>query len=144
MVGRELSDDYPEPKRKIGETLLKVEHLKNKRVHDVSFELKKGEILGFGGLVGAGRTELVRAIYGADPIESGTITFNGKKYSPKSPADGLEAGIGLIPEDRKAQGCVLSLTIRENIVYSILKKSLKYQWFRRNRKKRLLTSILRS
>lgn len=91
MVGRELSDDYPEPKRKIGETLLKVEHLKNKRVHDVSFELKKGEILGFGGLVGAGRTELVRAIYGADPIESGTITFNGKKYSPKSPADGLEA-----------------------------------------------------
>ena len=68
MVGRELSDDYPEPKRKIGETLLKVEHLKNKRVHDVSFELKKGEILGFGGLVGAGRTELVRAIYGADQL----------------------------------------------------------------------------
>lgn len=122
MVGRELSDDYPVPKREIGETVLKVEHLTNKNVHDVSFELKRGEILGFGGLVGAGRTELARAIYGADHMESGTITFNGKSYIPRSPKDGLKAGIGLIPEDRKAQGCVLSLTVRENTVYSILKK----------------------
>ena len=143
MVGRELSDDYPEPKRKIGETLLKVEHLKNKRVHDVSFELKKGEILGFGGLVGAGRTELVRAIYGADPIESGTITFNGKKYSPKSPADGLEAGIGLIPEDRKAQGCVLSLTIRENIVYSILKKISKVSVVQKKQEKEIVDQYIK-
>ena len=143
MVGRELSDDYPEPKRKIGETLLKVEHLKNKRVHDVSFELKKGEILGFGGLVGAGRTELVRAIYGADPIESGTIIFNGKKYSPKSPADGLEAGIGLIPEDRKAQGCVLSLTIRENIVYSILKKISKVSVVQKKQEKEIVDQYIK-
>lgn len=122
MVGRELSDDYPIPNRKIGETILKVEHLTNKRVNDVSFELKRGEILGFGGLVGAGRTELARAIYGADPIQSGNITFMGKSYTPKTPKQGLEAGIGLIPEDRKAQGCVLTQSIRENIVYSILKK----------------------
>ena len=99
-----------------------MEHLKNKRVNDVSFELKRGEILGFGGLVGAGRTELARAIYGADPIQSGKITFMGKNYIPKTPKQGLEAGIGLIPEDRKAQGCVLTQSIRENIVYSILKK----------------------
>lgn len=122
MVGRELSDDYPVPKRKIGETVLKVDHLKNKQVKDISFELHKGEILGFGGLVGAGRTELARAIYGADPVHSGDIVFMGKKYVPKSPQKALEAGIGLIPEDRKAQGCVLSLRIRENIVYSILKR----------------------
>ena len=127
----------------VGETLLKVEHLKNKRVHDVSFELKKGEILGFGGLVGAGRTELVRAIYGADPIESGTITFNGKKYSPKSPADGLEAGIGLIPEDRKAQGCVLSLTIRENIVYSILKKISKVSVVQKKQEKEIVDQYIK-
>jgi ribose transport system ATP-binding protein len=122
MVGRELSDDYPVPKREIGETILKAEGLTNKRVKNVSFEIKKGEILGFGGLVGAGRTELVRALYGADPIQSGEITFKGKKYQPKNPRTGLNAGIGLIPEDRKAQGVVLSLPIRENIVYSILKK----------------------
>ena len=122
MVGRELSDDYPVPKREIGETILKAEGLTNKRVKNVSFEIKKGEILGFGGLVGAGRTELVRALYGADPIQSGEIIFKGKKYQPKNPRTGLNAGIGLIPEDRKAQGVVLSLPIRENIVYSILKK----------------------
>ena len=105
--------------------------------------LRKGEILGFGGLVGAGRTELVRAIYGADPIESGTITFNGKKYSPKSPADGLEAGIGLIPEDRKAQGCVLSLTIRENIVYSILKKISKVSVVQKKQEKEIVDQYIK-
>lgn len=120
MVGRELSDDYPIPKREIGEVVLDVKNLTNKNVKKISFKLKKGEILGFGGLVGAGRTELVRALYGADPILSGDIQIMGKHYMPKSPKDGLNAGIGLIPEDRKAQGCVLSLPIRENIVYSIL------------------------
>lgn len=122
MVGRELSDDYPVPNREIGEVVLDVENLTNKNVRNISFKLRKGEILGFGGLVGAGRTELVRALYGADPILSGDIRILGKNYLPKSPKDGLNAGIGLIPEDRKAQGCVLSLPIRENIVYSILKR----------------------
>lgn len=142
MVGREISDDYPEPKRKIGDTLLKVEHLNNKNVHDVSFELKKGEILGFGGLVGAGRTELARAIYGADSIQSGEITFKGKKYLPKSPGDALKAGIGLIPEDRKAQGCVLSLTIRENIVYSILNKISKVSVIQKNEEKKVVDQYI--
>lgn len=142
MVGREISDDYPEPKRKIGDTLLKVEHLNNKNVHDVSFELKKGEILGFGGLVGAGRTELARAVYGADPIQSGEITFKGKKYLPKSPGDALKAGIGLIPEDRKAQGCVLSLTIRENIVYSILNKISKVSVIQKNEEKKVVDQYI--
>ena len=122
MVGRELSDTYPAPNHEPGEVIMKVDHLVNNRVHDVSFELRRGEILGFGGLVGAGRTELARAIFGADPIQSGTITYDGKPYVPKSPTQSLKTGIGLIPEDRKAQGVVLSLTIRENIVYSILDK----------------------
>lgn len=122
MVGRELSDDYPVPKREIGDTILEVKGLTNKNVRNVSFKLRKGEILGFGGLVGAGRTELVRALYGADKIHFGSIKFMGKDYMPRSPKDGLNAGIGLIPEDRKGQGCVLSLPISENIVYSVLKK----------------------
>ena len=122
MVGRELSDDYPVPQREIGEDILKVRELANKSVKGVSFHLRKGEILGFGGLVGAGRTELVRAIYGADPILSGEIQLKGQPYKPKTPGDALKAGIGLIPEDRKRQGAVLSLPISENVVYSILPK----------------------
>ena len=122
MVGRELSDDYPSPDRKIGETIMEVRNLTNKNVKNVSFNIKKGEILGFGGLVGAGRTELARALYGADPIQGGSITFKGAPYHPKNPRTGLNAGIGLIPEDRKAQGVVLSRPIRENIVYSILRR----------------------
>ncbi len=122
MVGRELSDDYPTPRREIGEDILKVRGLTNKNVKDISFHLRKGEILGFGGLVGAGRTELVRAIYGADPILSGEITFRGEAYRPRDPGAALQAGIGLIPEDRKRQGAVLSLPISENVVYSILKR----------------------
>ena len=122
LVGRELSDDYPVPQREIGEDILKVRELANKSVKGVSFHLRKGEILGFGGLVGAGRTELVRAIYGADPILSGEIQLKGQTYKPKTPGDALKAGIGLIPEDRKRQGAVLSLPISENVVYSILPK----------------------
>ena len=122
MVGRELSDDYPTPRREIGEDILKVRGLTNKNVKDISFHLRKGEILGFGGLVGAGRTELVRAIYGADPVLSGEITFRGEAYKPRDPGAALQAGIGLIPEDRKRQGAVLSLPISENVVYSILKR----------------------
>ncbi len=143
MVGRELSDDYPVPNREIGETILKVEHLTNKQVSDVSFELKRGEILGFGGLVGAGRTELVRAIYGADPIQSGNITFLGKPYVPKTPKEGLAAGIGLIPEDRKAQGCVLSLSIRENIVYSILKRISKMGVIQKKSEEECITKYIK-
>lgn len=135
MVGRELSDDYPVPNRTIGETVLKVEGLSNKNVKNVSFEVKKGEILGFGGLVGAGRTELARALYGADPIQEGTVTLNGKNYHPRNPRAGLNAGIGLIPEDRKAQGVVLSLSVRENTVYSILKRITKLSFVDKKKEK---------
>ncbi|MCD8241788.1 MAG: sugar ABC transporter ATP-binding protein [Lachnospiraceae bacterium] len=135
MVGRELSDDYPVPNREIGEPVMEVRGLTNKNVKDVSFEIKKGEILGFGGLVGAGRTELARALYGADPIQSGEIVLKDKKYVPKNPRTGLDAGIGLIPEDRKAQGVVLSRPIRENIVYSILKRITKVSFIDRKKEK---------
>lgn len=126
MVGRELSDSYPKASSAPGEVILKAENITNKRVHGVSFELRRGEILGFSGLVGAGRTELARAIFGADPISEGEITFKGEKFVPRSPSKALESGIGLIPEDRKAQGVVLCLSVRENIVYSILPHICKF------------------
>lgn len=124
MVGRDISGEYPSPKNHSDEVILECKHLKNASLKDVSFKLHKGEILGFGGLVGAGRTELARAIFGADPLSSGEITFKGKKYTPKSPRKALSTGIGLIPEDRKSQGVLLSLTIKENTVYSSMPKYL--------------------
>lgn len=123
MVGRELADDYPKPNRTIQEEIiLKAEGLSNQYVKNVSFELKRGEILGFGGLVGAGRTELARAIFGADGISEGKLELRSTPYIPHTPKSAIKAGIGLIPEDRKNQGVVLSQSVKENAVFSILKK----------------------
>jgi ribose transport system ATP-binding protein len=121
MVGRELTDDYPVPKCKPGEVVFKAEKITNKNVKNVSFELRRGEIVGFGGLVGAGRTELARIIFGADEIQSGKMMLKEKEYAPKSPLDALKAGIGLIPEDRKNQGVILKLSVKENVIYSSLR-----------------------
>ncbi|WP_019552823.1 sugar ABC transporter ATP-binding protein [Propionispira raffinosivorans] len=120
MVGRALADDYPKPNSNCGEVILKVEDLTNYRVKNISFDLHRGEILGFGGLVGAGRTELARVLFGADVYESGNMLLRGKAYKPHLPGDALSSGIGLIPEDRKNQGVILGLSIKDNIVYSVL------------------------
>lgn len=116
MVGREVpADARPTTKPLSDEAVLKVEHLSTKKaVHDVSFEVKKGEILGFAGLVGAGRTEVARALSGADPHTSGDITVNGKKVSIRNAADGVKNGIGYLSEDRKQYGLLLDKTIAFN------------------------------
>lgn len=129
MVGREISSDYPKPSIKSDEVILECQNLSNENIHDVSFTLNKGEIIGFGGLVGAGRTELARAIFGADPVKSGKIYYKGREYKPKSPRKALKAGIGLIPEDRKSQGVLLGLVIRENVVFSSLPRYLRCGFF---------------
>ncbi len=121
MVGRQLSETYP-PKKPAGdEVVLEVEHLTGNGVQDVSFTLHRGEILGFAGLVGAGRTELMSVIYGAAKRQSGTVKIGGKEINPTTPAEGMKAGIGLIPEDRKYQGCFLDKSILWNISISNLK-----------------------
>ncbi|MBR5755029.1 MAG: sugar ABC transporter ATP-binding protein, partial [Erysipelotrichaceae bacterium] len=104
MVGREITDIYPEKAYSDQDVILRVNGLNSDKVHDVSFELRKGEVLGFGGLVGAGRTETTRLLYGADKKDSGTIILNGKEVTINSPTDAISNGIGLIPEDRKAHG----------------------------------------
>ena len=107
MVGREITNDYPPRQTPVGEVLMEVKGLTNRRISDCSFSLRRGEILGFAGLVGAGRTELARAIYGADRTTSGTVSIRGEKKDIRSTRQGIEAGIGLITEDRKAQGLLL-------------------------------------
>ncbi|MFB2553400.1 sugar ABC transporter ATP-binding protein [Ensifer soli] len=116
MVGRPIANMFPErARRTIGEELLTVEKLNAGRmVRDVSFSVRAGEIVGLGGLIGSGRTEVARAIFGADRLDSGTIRLKGKVVTLRSPKDGVKAGIGLVPEDRKEQGVVLDKPIRVN------------------------------
>ena len=120
MVGRELTNAYPSKKPAEKEVVLEVEHLTGNGVKDISFQLHKGEILGFAGLVGSGRTELMHLIYGGAKRESGEVRFHGKEVHFHSPADGLKAGIGLIPEDRKFQGCFIDKPIYWNNSISAL------------------------
>jgi ribose transport system ATP-binding protein len=115
MIGRDLTDFFPPRNATIGDTVLKVENLSaGSLVKDVSFEVRAGEILGFSGLVGAGRTETMRAIFGADPVDSGKIFLDGKQINIARPRQAIEAGIGMLPEDRKHQGVLLDLPIRVN------------------------------
>lgn len=124
MVGRELGEDFPQRKPEIGEEVLRVEDLNTEKtkLQHIHFSLRQGEILGFAGLVGAGRTEVMRAIFGADPKTSGEIYVNGKRVDIKRPIDAIENGISFVPEDRKGQGVSLTLNIRENISLVCLKQ----------------------
>jgi len=116
MVGRELKESYPLRKSQIiDENILKLENLSGNGDKDVNLELKKGEVLGIGGLVGAGRTELAQMIFGAVKKDSGKIIFNGKEINPKCPKEAIELGIALVPEDRKRHGAILHNSINHNI-----------------------------
>ena len=119
MVNRRLDETYPQRSSVLGKKLLEVRNLSTPSLlRDISFTLHAGEILGFGGLVGAGRTELARAVYGADPITSGQILVRGRKVSIRHPQRAVSCKIGLIPEDRKQHGIIAELSVRENIAFS--------------------------
>jgi len=121
MVGRELKDMFHKEAAQIGAPLLEVRGLTRRGVvEDVSFTLRRGEILGFAGLVGAGRTETARLLFGADPKDAGEVYVDGNRVEIRSPADAVKAGIGLVPEDRTNQGLVLRLSVSDNIVLPTL------------------------
>lgn len=123
MVGRELKDVYPDKKRGQGEKILEVRNLSNSHISDISFTLYKGEVLGIAGLVGSGRSEILRAVFGADPKWKGEIFLNGKQITIRSPRDAIRHGIGYVPEERKTQGIIGCLSIKDNLtlVYSQIK-----------------------
>ena len=121
MVGRETSQLFPKLARSRGEELLRVEGAcASDRVRDVSFSLHAGEVLGIAGLIGSGRTELARALFGADKLQAGTVSIAGRPVTIRSPRHAVASGIGLVPEDRKGQGLVLSLPIRQNLTLTCL------------------------
>ena len=115
MVGRKLEDQYPRLEKAPGDIRLKVDNLFGPGVNDVSFTLRKGEILGVSGLMGAGRTELMKVLYGALPRTSGYVTLDGHEVVTRSPQDGLANGIVYISEDRKRDGLVLGMSVKENM-----------------------------
>lgn len=120
MVGRKLEEQYPRVDAVHGTTCLEVKNLSGSGVNNVSFKLDRGEILGVSGLMGAGRTELMKVIYGALERTSGEVVLDGKLINPRSPQDGLANGIAYISEDRKGDGLVLSLSVKENMSLSSL------------------------
>lgn len=124
LVGREIKDLYPKQSTEIGETYLEVAQLSDRfgHVKNVSFKARRGEVLGFAGLVGSGRTETMRLIFGADRAKSGTIKLGDKSVTIKSPVDAIRNGIGLLTEDRKHQGLMLGLSIEDNITITHLKQ----------------------
>jgi ribose transport system ATP-binding protein len=121
MVGRALNL-FPKEPAPIGEEVMRVEDFSRKDAFsDISFSVRKGEILGVAGLMGAGRTEIARAIFGIDPKDSGEVFVEGKKVTIDSPIDAIRSGLGLVPEDRKLQALVLSMAVRENITLAHLR-----------------------
>ena len=122
MVGREITNQYNREYNEPGETVLKTEGLCSLRFRDISLEVKKGEIVGLSGLVGAGRTEVVKAIFGDEVIEAGSVELFGKKYAKTNTRLTTKLGIGFVPEDRKEEGAAVDKPLSENLVQASLRK----------------------
>ncbi len=124
MVGREIDDLYPRRRPEVGETVLEIDGLTQAGMfEDISITVRAGEVVGLAGLMGAGRTEVLRAIAGADSYESGTIALRGKTLPKRNVAAAVGAGVGLVPEDRKTSGLVLGASVQENLGYATLRSS---------------------
>jgi rhamnose transport system ATP-binding protein len=120
MVGRDIETLFPKEDAEIGDVVLEVEHLTRAGVFDdVNLTVRAGEIVGLAGLVGAGRTEVARAVFGIDPYDSGTVTFAGKPLTRHDPMGAIEAGIGFVPEDRRKQGLVMDLSVARNATLTL-------------------------
>jgi ABC-type sugar transport system ATPase subunit len=122
MVGRELDDVFPKTVVSIGDVCFRAERLSSNAFQDISLNVRHGEIVGLAGLVGAGRTEFARAVFGLDHFDSGDLTIDGKPVRPHNPREAIKAGIGYLPEDRRLLGIVSPLTIRDNISLSTLRR----------------------
>jgi ribose transport system ATP-binding protein len=127
MLGSRLNAMFPTRNSKIGNEVLRVDNLSNGYVFkNISFQLKRGEVLGIAGLVGSGRTEVLRAIFGGDGKKSGKVYLNGKQTEIESPKKGVSKGIALIPENRKDQGLIMEQSVRENMMLAGLKKAARF------------------
>jgi ribose transport system ATP-binding protein len=142
MIGRDLKDAYPPRQATPGEVVLEVKNLsRGKLVHDVSFQVRAGEIVGFAGITGSGRTEVVRAIFGADP-HGGEITVAGAPYRGRSPREAIARGIALVNEDRKAHGLFLKLDVTVNTTITVLRSLCRLGVIGRARERTLVQQMI--
>jgi len=135
MVGRTIENEYPPRPKCAGEVLMEVSSINTHKLHDISFTLKRGEILGLVGLVGAGRTEIVRALFGADKVKGHRVLIDGKSVLIRNPRDAKDAGLGFIPEDRKLQGLVLPFSVESNISMASIANFSKFGFIRKSLEK---------
>jgi ABC-type sugar transport system ATPase subunit len=126
MVGRDIADVFPVHSTNPGELIFEVNHIRNERVHDVSFNVRRGEVVGFYGLMGAGRSEIMRALIGVDKADKGRIRLENRDIVINNPVDAIKAGIVLAPEDRKIQGLFLLQSIDFNITLPIISRLIKF------------------
>jgi len=131
MVGRDLSAVFQRRRAATDRVVLKVEHLHSNWHRDVSFEIRAGEVVGFAGLVGAGRTELAKVVFGEFARDRGTVVVDGRRTSIRHPDDGVRAGMGLAPEDRKREGLVMMRSVLENASLAILRRLSRFHFVRR-------------
>lgn len=121
MVGRDIEDYYPDNTHEVKEVVFEANNLTiDGSFEDVSFKLHSGEILGISGLIGAGRTEIMRAIFGLDKLDSGTMTLKGERYNPKSPKEAIKKGLGFLTENRKEEGLIIDFSVRDNVTLPII------------------------
>jgi ribose transport system ATP-binding protein len=144
MVGREIGEAFPEGGYTQDERVLEVKHLYGQRFKNISLHLNRGEILGIAGLVGAGRSEVGRAIFGADATVSGKIFMDGKEVKINSPKDAIRLGIGLLPEDRKLQGILLKLSVKHNISLAALHLFLRHGLISSRKETRAVIGLVKS
>lgn len=137
MVGRDMANEYPALPDTVCEPLLEVKNLNTHKLHNIGFTLHKGEILGLVGLVGAGRTEIIRALYGADRVKTKEIYIDQKAVTIRTPRDAKKLGMGLVPEDRKQQGLVLKFSVESNITMSALDRIAKFGFVNRKEEQRI-------
>lgn len=144
MVGRAVDTLYPEPSPVPGDApvVLRASQLRRRGiVSDVSIEIRRGEIVGFAGLVGSGRSEAARLIFGADPADAGEVTVGNQKLRPRSPVEAMTAGIAMIPEARREQGLLMTRTVRENVSLASLSRIVRLGFVRRRREQDLVTEM---
>ena len=144
MVGRTIENEYPPRPNSVGEMILEVEDINTKLLKNVHFNLKKGEILGFVGLVGSGRTETVRALFGADKVKNKSIQIDGKSVSINNPIDAIKNGLAMVPEDRKIQGLLLQFSVEKNISLASLGELTYYGFLKEKEEKEISERQIRS
>jgi len=145
MTGRQIVDIYPEKNQRFGDTVLEVKNLNSEasRLSNISFSLRKGEILGISGLVGAGRTELVRAVFGADRYDSGEIYVKGKKIESGSVLKMIKLSVGLVPEERKVDGFIPDFSVSKNVTLAGIEKIIRRSFLNTMVEKKAATDLIK-